>query len=621
MKDNLFKLIRQEEVVLFAGAGLSLSSGYPSGKELRRIILTEFSQEEKVHVNTDAYLPDLSEEFIRIKNSRNPLIRILNTVFDRTVPEATVYNKIATISHFKTIITTNYDYLFQKAYGKAAQIIFRDADIAYLENQKKQIFKIHGCLSDPDSILISKSDYNNFFARRTDESGFWTVVKERLFTKCILFVGYNLEDPNIEVIFERLNSEIGVHKREAFLIAPNLPNHKVIDLAKKGINYIDSTAELFIDELIENIKDNIFHDFDNGKVNPETFREFLSCYRLAADLDSNADAYKVAKVKSLDGDLESVGSFTINGTNIIQQFQNFVTSNTVKNLVIPKENLLGFEVKVNGLKYLEGSEEQGQLVLSRVPTQSIVLDVEFSDGFEICEVPVDIYAGNNMINIYADLKVSILEINMDFTLYSEFKKVNYTLNTKDADFFQNVKEGLKLYRFYSRLFNGIDFKVYKNGSLLTEKNVPINEDASERAVVLLEYFENLILIQENFSVQFENIDFATIQDNFEMVSNLALIANNKVVKYIDSDVISVNISENQDIDLFNQQLNTNRNNKVEVVYNEIDEVQLYGQKISLGYKTLIIFQPFIFKDEEDGLKIKVKSLSKNYGILYSKLRK
>lgn len=33
-KERIFELIRKEEVLLFAGAGLSRYAGYPSGKEL-----------------------------------------------------------------------------------------------------------------------------------------------------------------------------------------------------------------------------------------------------------------------------------------------------------------------------------------------------------------------------------------------------------------------------------------------------------------------------------------------------------------------------------------------------------------------------------------------------------
>ena len=88
----------------------------------------------------------------------------------------------------------------------------------------------------------------------------WTTVKAQILTKNVLFIGYNIEDPNIEVIFNRITDSLGLHKRECFLVAPSLKPIKRNDLAQKGISYINAKGEKFIDELIENIKENILSD-------------------------------------------------------------------------------------------------------------------------------------------------------------------------------------------------------------------------------------------------------------------------------------------------------------------------------------------------------------------------
>ena len=47
MKDRLFELIRQEQVIIFAGAGTSLYAGYPSGNDLKKIIHNSLNNTEK----------------------------------------------------------------------------------------------------------------------------------------------------------------------------------------------------------------------------------------------------------------------------------------------------------------------------------------------------------------------------------------------------------------------------------------------------------------------------------------------------------------------------------------------------------------------------------------------
>ena len=46
-QERLFELISKEEVVLFAGAGISLYAGYPNGNELRDKFWERLSASEK----------------------------------------------------------------------------------------------------------------------------------------------------------------------------------------------------------------------------------------------------------------------------------------------------------------------------------------------------------------------------------------------------------------------------------------------------------------------------------------------------------------------------------------------------------------------------------------------
>ena len=220
-KDSLFELIRKEEVIIWAGSGLSLYAGFPSGKDLGSILVENLTKTEKLNINVNLPLPDLAEEFYRLKgNNKNTLIRILIDTFKNKQPKSTEYHeKLSIIPHFKTIITTNYDTLIEDAFKQKGQVIISSKQIAYLEKEKTQIFKVHGDLSEPDSIIITKSDYNNFFKDNSENDVYWTVIKERLSTKNVLFLGYNLEDPNVSVIFDRITDALGSNRKECFLVS------------------------------------------------------------------------------------------------------------------------------------------------------------------------------------------------------------------------------------------------------------------------------------------------------------------------------------------------------------------------------------------------------------------
>ena len=121
-KENLFDLIRNEEVIIWAGAGMSMSAGFPSGKKLGEILIDNLTTAEKKQIDESVPLPDLAEEFYRLKGSnKNALIKILNQTFNVKSNNTNTHDKLALIPHIKTIITTNYDSLIEESIGQNAQ--------------------------------------------------------------------------------------------------------------------------------------------------------------------------------------------------------------------------------------------------------------------------------------------------------------------------------------------------------------------------------------------------------------------------------------------------------------------------------------------------------------------
>jgi hypothetical protein len=68
IKAKLFNLIRKGDVTLWAGAGISVYAGYPSGNSLRDIIFNSMDESEKSVVDMHLPLDDLAEELTRLKS-------------------------------------------------------------------------------------------------------------------------------------------------------------------------------------------------------------------------------------------------------------------------------------------------------------------------------------------------------------------------------------------------------------------------------------------------------------------------------------------------------------------------------------------------------------------------
>ena len=95
------------------------------------------------------------------------------------------------------IITTNYDTFIEdmmpdfKTYVSQKDLLFSSLQ------QLGEIYKIHGSVSDPNTIVINKADYTKF----DEQSKYLAAKLLTIFIEYpIIFMGYSLSDPNIRKI-------------------------------------------------------------------------------------------------------------------------------------------------------------------------------------------------------------------------------------------------------------------------------------------------------------------------------------------------------------------------------------------------------------------------------------
>lgn len=95
-----------------------------------------------------------------------------------------------------SIITTNYDQLLEKLFPEYTPIIGQK--ILYANHASVgEIFKIHGCASSSDSIVITRSDYEEFTKRKK----YLSAKLLAFFAEHpLIFIGYSAEDANIRSI-------------------------------------------------------------------------------------------------------------------------------------------------------------------------------------------------------------------------------------------------------------------------------------------------------------------------------------------------------------------------------------------------------------------------------------
>ena len=101
------------------------------------------------------------------------------------------------------IVTTNYDQLLETIFPNFKVVIGQQV----IKNRKAlnigHILKIHGCVSQPEEIIISKEDYDKFKDNRK-------YISAKLLTYFmehpIIFIGYSISDENIKKILSDISA-------------------------------------------------------------------------------------------------------------------------------------------------------------------------------------------------------------------------------------------------------------------------------------------------------------------------------------------------------------------------------------------------------------------------------
>jgi len=243
MFDEIMRLIKERNVILFVGAGISATLGLPNWSQLIGYIASELGYDERLFKQYGDNLT-LAEYYIINKGHIGELRSWMDRKWDvncETIKESQIYKSIVNLD-FPLIYTTNYDHCLETAYeawGKNYKRIVTVEDLVGIPQETTQIVKLHGDIINDDSIVLSESSY---FERLNFESPLDIKLRADMLGKSILFVGYSLSDINIRLLLYKLDelwkksNNSKRPKSYIFLPTPNPIQQKILE--KRGVSTI-----------------------------------------------------------------------------------------------------------------------------------------------------------------------------------------------------------------------------------------------------------------------------------------------------------------------------------------------------------------------------------------------
>ena len=230
-------------VVAFVGAGLSMGAGLPSWIDLiRPLAETACTPLPPNQYITSDHLLDAAQ-YYENEYGRHALISHLQEQLDTTHVQSSPNHRLLTRLPVQAIFTTNYDDLIEQALrieSKSFNKIVRDTELPFWSKDKIQVVKLNGDLQQPDTIVITRNDYNTYFVKHPL---LVNQLQAHLVAATFLFLGYSLTDPDFNLVFDQIAYQVGAHQRMSYAVMFDEPEVKLADLRRRRLYVFNLCSE------------------------------------------------------------------------------------------------------------------------------------------------------------------------------------------------------------------------------------------------------------------------------------------------------------------------------------------------------------------------------------------
>jgi len=205
--DELATAVRDRQVILFVGSGVSAGLGVPTWSGLINHLAQQMGYDPELFRTNSGNYPTLAEYYKIEHDSIGPLRSWMDTKWklpNKKLKKSSVHQLIANLN-FPLIYTTNYDRFIEQSfeiYKKPFKKIVNVRNIGSVREGETQIVKFHGDFDDDNSIVLTETDY---YERLSFESPLDIKLRSDALGKSLLFIGYSLSDINIRLLLYKLS--------------------------------------------------------------------------------------------------------------------------------------------------------------------------------------------------------------------------------------------------------------------------------------------------------------------------------------------------------------------------------------------------------------------------------
>lgn len=270
---QLLTNIKDNECVLFAGAGASMDAKMPSWNELV-VALVECLKDEYSDL-ADKELEEIEKllcekkylvlaEYCLKKLGPYDFSRVLKLKLSCDGKKSLTHNLLAQIP-FRAVMTTNFDLFIEQtnsANGRLCRTLLPN-DMSVSEDSlggALPVLKIHGSYENPNSIVLTKAGIRELLFNKPQYN---ETLKRYFIENSVLFYGYSFNDPDIDFILQEIMADKRGLTRKHYAVLPDVGAIEADYLLKEYniqvISYSTQThghlaAREFLQKIVQELK-------------------------------------------------------------------------------------------------------------------------------------------------------------------------------------------------------------------------------------------------------------------------------------------------------------------------------------------------------------------------------
>ena len=212
---HLAQLLLQDNAILFVGANLRATRAEET--LLQRV--TDALAAQVDYKRPDRTLAAVARDVEALQGRPALLLALQEVVKQLDNTPSALHSLIAEAMLSTTkVITTRFDHGLERAldqYNKRYVTIVRDTDIANYDETLITLIKMQGDINQPDSLVLTDDDINDFIDKLSSVND---VIRGLFATKTLIFLGYDLPNPQFKRLFQQVTHKLTLYRRAAYAI-------------------------------------------------------------------------------------------------------------------------------------------------------------------------------------------------------------------------------------------------------------------------------------------------------------------------------------------------------------------------------------------------------------------